>query len=222
MMQARRLQFILRDKPDCILECWMMHRGNMSMHEMMLTYEVAVPYLCHDLEYFGVPKALVVMWLLLRHGCMCFTRIDPQICEEDYQYQLHCGQACIVALAAVAEYHHTCDQPDKCGGCTTCKDGVNQFNFTWKLHQLAAHMKDSMHFLGHALQGSDMWAERLMRMLACRIIKCVPMLYLCATCLTVTGTTGRYRTVLCFTYAGTEYSLPRTCLSWRRTWTTMA
>jgi hypothetical protein len=162
LLQARRSHFILRDKPDCIMADFTQQMGNMTMSEMQLLFEVGVPYLCHDLCSFGVPQMVVVMWLLLRHGMIIFTRMPDAIDKATYKQLLYEGRAALFAYAATAEYFHS--QVD---------NGVSQFKFTWKLHVCVAHLAPMMLDSGHAVQANDTWVERLMRHKASRSIKCV-------------------------------------------------
>lgn len=160
LFETRLGHFILRDKPDCNIVDWLSQRGKMSMHETMLIYEVLVPYLCHDLRDFMVPEEVVIMWLLLRHGAMRFTRAPVGATRQEYAEHLAEAEFAFVAFATIAEVCHL----DK--GL-----GANQFKFTWKLHQCCVHMKDDMLNSGHSLESSDMWVERLMRKRACRLLK---------------------------------------------------
>ena len=160
LLECRRQHFVLRDKPDVTMCDWINQRGNMSMHEMMLLYEVGVPYLCHGLLDFGVDAAAIAMWLLLRHGCLRFTRGPIGLTHEEYLQHLREGEQAFLLYAAIAQHFHH--------GTHT---GPNQFRFTWKLHQCCAHMRQTLLNMGHALQSSDMWVERLMRQKACRLCK---------------------------------------------------
>lgn len=161
LLHARRAHFVLRNKPDCIMADFTQHLGGMSMSEMQLLYEVGVPYLCHDLVAFGVPRPVVVMMLLLRHGMMCFTRLLSNTADE-YKEQLRLGTACLFAYGAVAEFFHRRSDA-----------GVNQFSFSWKLHKLQ-HLEQQLLRRGHAVQSNDTWVERLMRHKACLVCKYVP------------------------------------------------
>jgi hypothetical protein len=145
--------------------------GNMSMSEMQLLYEVGVPYFCHDLPSFGVPQIVVVMWLLLRHAMIIFTRMPEAAGKAEYKQLLYEGRAALFAYAATAEHYHS-----------QVENGVSQFKFTWKLHVSVAHLAHMMQDSGHAVQANDTWVERMMRHKASRSIKCVAYLLCFAIC----------------------------------------
>jgi hypothetical protein len=159
IMHARLKHFVYRNKPDCIIPDFTAVLGHMSMSEMQLFFEVGVPYLVHDLTAFGAHPAVALMFLLLRHAVLCFTRL---MCNsrEEYGQQLLCGQACVFAYAAIAEYFHSKDD-----------NGMSQFSFTWKLHKLQ-HIPEQLWFRGFTTESSDAWVERLMRHKASMILKC--------------------------------------------------
>jgi hypothetical protein len=171
ILQARRQHFVLRDKPDCIMADFTQQMGNMSMSEMQLLYEVGVPYFCHDLPSFGVPQIVVVMWLLLRHAMIIFTRMPEAAGRAEYKQLLYEGRAALFAYAATAEHYHS-----------QVENGVSQFKFTWKLHVSVAHLAHMMQDSGHAVQANDTWVERMMRHKASRSIKCVAYLLCFAIC----------------------------------------
>ena len=160
LLHARRLHFVLRNKPDCIMVDFTAHLGSMSMSEMQLLYEVGVPYLVHDLPAFGVHPAVGVMLLLLRHGMMCFTRLMCTT-QAEYATQLKLGTACLFAYGAIAEHFHG-----------DAENGLSQFPFTWKLHKLQ-HMERQVRGRCFPTESSDAWVERLMRHKASMILKCV-------------------------------------------------
>lgn len=83
VLEHSTLQVVLRNKPDCIVPDWLNQKGKMTMHDTMLTYEVPVPYLCHDMPKCGVPDAVPVMWLLLRFAAIIFTRVPPGCTQEE-------------------------------------------------------------------------------------------------------------------------------------------
>jgi hypothetical protein len=160
LLQARRGHFVLRDKPDCIMVDFTVHSGCMSMSEMQLLYEVGVPYLCHDLEAFGVPPMVVAMWLLLRHGMIIFTRLPEVADTQEYRFTISQGKCALYAFAAISEHFHS-----------AVENGINQFSFTWKLHAAVAHLAGMMMDSGHTICGNDTWVERLMRHKASQAIK---------------------------------------------------
>jgi hypothetical protein len=170
LLQARRLHFVLRSKPDCVMVDFTAHLGSMSMSEMQLLYEVGVPYFCHDLASFGVPQEVVVMWLLLRHGMMLLTRVMGDSAEDAVEYtaQVREARACLFAFAATAEHLHSTQENRE------TDPGLSQFKFTWKLHASVCHLCGQAFDSGHAQQSSDCWVERLMRHKACQICKCAP------------------------------------------------
>jgi len=49
-------RIVCRNKPDVDVKDFTKELGNLTMAHMQLLYEVAVPYLCHDLVAFKVPK----------------------------------------------------------------------------------------------------------------------------------------------------------------------
>lgn len=49
-------------KPDCRFLEFLEHLNLLTISEMQLIYEVGVPYLLHDLNVFGVPDELVLLW----------------------------------------------------------------------------------------------------------------------------------------------------------------
>jgi hypothetical protein len=161
LLKARRAHFVLRDKPDCIMVDFTAYSNSMSMSEMQLLYEVGVPYMCHDLAAFGVPQMVVVMWLLLRHGMIIFTRLPEETSKEDYKQLLYEGRAALFAYAAIAEFFHSRDPSH-----------ISQFKFTWKLHVSVSHLAQLMLDYGHAVQANDSWVERLLRHKASTSIKC--------------------------------------------------
>jgi hypothetical protein len=165
LLQARRNHFVLRNKPDCIMVDFTQYLGSMSMSEMQLLYEVGIPYFCHDLACFGVPQEVVVMWLLLRHGMLLFTRVTEVNDPRAYRQQLREARACLFAYAATAEHFHSTRPDDR---------SLSQFKFTWKLHVSVCHLYNQAMDTGHAQQSSDCWVERLMRQKACQICKCAP------------------------------------------------
>lgn len=171
LMQARLKHIVLRNKPDCILPDFTSVLGAMTISETQLLWEVAVPYLVHDACEFGMPRPVCVMWLLLRHGMLCFTRLlCGNVTKEKYERQLLTGQQCMHAFAAIAEFFHRAEHlPDS---------AIAQFAFSWKLHGSAAHLRQQMQLIGHCIQGSDLWVERLMRMEACIVVKCAPLFLL--------------------------------------------
>jgi hypothetical protein len=160
ILNARRAQVVLRNKPDCILVDFTQHLSMMSCSEMQLLFEVFVPYMVHDLVAFGVPKEAVIMMLLLRYGFMCFTRLISDT-EAQYKQQLKMGTACCFAYGAIAEFVHR-EHPE----------GMNQFTFSWKLHKLQ-HLADQLLARGHTVQSSDLFVERMMRHEASTVCKCV-------------------------------------------------
>jgi hypothetical protein len=161
LLQARRSHFVLRNKPDCIMVDFTQQLGAMTMSEMQLLFEVGVPYFCHDLAAFGVPQMVVVMWLLLRHGMILFTRMPEAANKMEYKQLLYEARAALFAYIAAAEYYHS--QVD---------NGISQFKFTWKLHVSVGHLAHMMLDSGHAVQANDTWVERLMRHKASQSIKC--------------------------------------------------
>lgn len=162
VLHNRLRQIVLRDKPDCLMVDFTQYVGSMSMSEIQLLYEVGVPYICHDLRDFGVPAAVVVMWLLLRHGMMVFTRLQPCHSKAEYEAYLNSGRSALLAYAALAEYFHA---------NTDNRAGISQFSFTWKLHIAVAHFVDQCLGSGHPIQSNDMWVERMMRHKACTVVK---------------------------------------------------
>ena len=165
LVKARCAHFVLRNKPDCIMVDFTAYIGSMSMSEVQLLYEVGVPYYCHDLRQFGVPGAATAMWLLLRHGMMCFTRLVPGESHEEYVARLREGRAALSAYGATAQVLH--------GKSAT---GFNQFSFTWKLHSSSGHICNQIRGTGHPIQASDAWVERMMRHDACTVVKYDPSL----------------------------------------------
>jgi len=158
-------RIVLRDKPDCILVDFTKHLGLMSMSEMQLFYEVAVPYLVHDLPAFGVPRELCVMWLMLRHGMMLFTRMHEEFPSKDlYRAKLREGRAALAAYAAIAQGLH--------GAKKWGVKGINDFSFTWKLHVAVGHLSEQLEKCGHTHQGNDMWVERMIRQDATMLVRC--------------------------------------------------
>jgi hypothetical protein len=110
---------------------------------------------------FGVPAAATAMWLLLRHGMMCYTRLVRGEAYDDYEQRIFQGRASLTAYAAIAQYLH--GKADK---------GLSQFSFTWKLHVACSHLVDQILGSGHPIQASDAWVERMMRHKACTVVKC--------------------------------------------------
>jgi hypothetical protein len=104
---------------------------------------------------------VVVMWLLLRHGMILFTRMPEAANKMEYKQLLYEARAALFAYAAAAEYYHS--QVD---------NGISQFKFTWKLHVSVGHLAHMMLDSGHAVQANDTWVERLMRHKASQSIKC--------------------------------------------------
>lgn len=160
LLQARRGHVVPRSKPDCIFVDFTQHLGMMSISETQVMWEVAIPYLLHDLHHFGVPQEVLVMALLLRYGMMCFTR-QLGFTTQEYSRQLKDGTAACFAFGALAEYLHRQEE-----------GGISQFSFTWKLHALQ-HLEAQCRARGFTIFGNDLWVERLMRELASRIVKYV-------------------------------------------------
>lgn len=157
---ARRKHFVCRSSPSCIIPDYMTVLNSMNMAEMQLFFEVAVPYLVHDMTAYGVPQQCCVMFLLLRFGMLCFTRVMWNT-NEEYLEQLRLGAACMFAYGAIAEHFHS-----------QTALGLSQFPFTWKLHKLQ-HFMSQMTDRGFATESSDMWVERMMRHKASMLLKCV-------------------------------------------------
>ena len=166
VLHARRHHFVLRNKPDCIMVDWTKHLSSMSMSEVTLLFEVGVPYLVHDIARHGVPRVAVAMWLLLRHGMLCFTRAERQEDMKVYEERLQHGRAALHAYAAIAQHLHE--------NAPKVEEAVHQFWFTWKLHMAVAHLADQCLAYGHPVQASDAWVERLMRHFASMVVKCAP------------------------------------------------
>ena len=162
VLQARLIQIVQRNKPDCFLVDFTQHLGAMSMSEMQLLYEVAVPYLVHDLRDFGVPEEVTAMWLFLRHGMICYTRLEKGIDRETYRNRVRQGQQSLLCFASIAQQLHTKKSREP---------AYSQFSFTWKPHQSACHLADEILGSGHPIETSDAWVEQMMRSQAFSSIK---------------------------------------------------
>lgn len=163
LLRARRRHIICRSKPDCIMVDFTAHLARMSMSEMQLLWEVGVPYFVHDLHNMGMPRQLTVMWLLIRYGQICFTRLDDNSRTDRVEYEqiLKEGRASLILACAIAEQEFTK------GG-----DGISQFWFTWKMHVATAHLEAQIRKCGHPIDGCDTWVEQMMRHDASMVVKC--------------------------------------------------
>lgn len=77
LIVARIRHMVLRSKPDCKLVDFTEHVNLLSIAEMQLIFEVAVPYLVHDLVAFGVPEFAVLLWCEPKPVCMNLSSGGP-------------------------------------------------------------------------------------------------------------------------------------------------
>lgn len=93
----------------------------------------------------------------MRHGTIILTRAEAADSIEECHARLRTAQACMHAYGAIAEFNFQ-HSPD-------------DFSFTFKLHQAAAHLAIQAILNGHPASDNDLWVERMVRCDAVREIR---------------------------------------------------
>lgn len=191
LLLARLEHFVLRSDTRCRLVNFVEHLSAMTIAEMQLLFEVAMPYLLHDMAKLGVPEEVVLMLYVLvlweagvvrdRHpshpshpspppdfSLVCrllmrhaFMKLTRVVDEETEQEYRHS-----MGEARAAMFACMCIAQQLCDG------DYRVYGMTFKGHCICAHAVAHAESRGHATMFNDMWVERMLRAYGVRYVRC--------------------------------------------------
>lgn len=194
LVGCRLKHFVLRSSSKCGVCNFAEHLGLMSIAEMQLLYEVALPYIMHDWVLCGVPESVVLMGCDLPNrqsagirssrGCRAGTTQTTVAVECRFLQRHACMRLTRLSDVSTPQEYEQCIQDAKAAmfACNCISEhlgkGSSMPGTEMKAH-LVNHLADMALARGHPTYSNDMWVERMLRSEACKVVRCV-----CRTSLT--------------------------------------